>query len=61
MYHIHCSGHIMPSELKGSIETVRPRRLIPIHTENPGLYAKYVSDIANVVSVSKGHKYDLRG
>jgi len=61
MYHIHCSGHIMPSELKGSIETIRPRRLIPIHTENPGLYAKYVSDIANVVPVSKGHKYDLRG
>jgi ribonuclease J len=60
MYHIHCSGHIMPSELKRSIQTVRPRQLIPIHTENPGLYAKYVSDIVEVVSASKGRRYELR-
>lgn len=60
MYHIHCSGHIMPSELKRSIEIVRPHRLIPIHTEYPGLYAKYVSDIVEVVSASKGRRYELK-
>jgi ribonuclease J len=60
MYHIHCSGHIMPSELKQSIENIRPNRLIPIHTEYPGLYAKYVSDVVKVVSASKGHRYELK-
>jgi len=59
MYHIHCSGHIMPSELKRSIEQVKPRRLFPIHTEYPGLYAKYVSDIAKVEMPIRGRAYQL--
>ena len=60
MYHIHCSGHIMPSELKQSIENVKPHRLIPIHTEYPDLYARYVSDIVNVILASKGRRYELK-
>jgi len=59
MYHIHCSGHIMPSELKKSIEQVKPRRLFPIHTEYPSLYAKYVSDAAKVELPIKGRPYSL--
>ena len=61
MYHIHCSGHIMPSELKRSIEQVKPRRLFPIHTEYPGLYAKYVSDTARVELPIRGRSYELGG
>ena len=57
MYHVHCSGHIMPSELKASIEQIKPRKLFPIHTEYPGLYAKYVSDSAVIESPVKGHSY----
>jgi ribonuclease J len=60
MYHVHCSGHIMPSELKRSIETIKPKRLIPIHTEYPGLYAKYVSDVVEIEAPAKGKKYELR-
>jgi len=60
MYHIHCSGHIMPSELKQSIEKISPYRLIPIHTDHPHLYARYVSDIVKVVSASKGRRYELK-
>ena len=59
MYHIHCSGHIMPSELKKSIEKVKPRKLFPIHTEYPGLYAKYVSDTAKVELPIRGRAYEL--
>jgi ribonuclease J len=61
MYHIHCSGHIMPSELKSSIEQIKPRRLFPIHTEYPGLYAKYVSDTAKIELPSRDQAYDLSG
>jgi ribonuclease J len=60
MYHIHCSGHIMPSELKKAVEKIKPRKLFPIHTEYPGLYAKYMSDAAKVESPSKGRRYELR-
>jgi ribonuclease J len=61
MYHIHCSGHIMPSELKRSIEQVKPRKLFPIHTEYPGLYAKYVSDAAKIETPVRGRAYELDG
>ena len=60
MYHIHCSGHIMPSELKRTVEKVKPRRLFPIHTEYPGLYAKYMSDTAKIEIPQKGRKYELK-
>jgi len=59
MYHVHCSGHIMPSELKASIEQINPRKLFPIHTEYPSLYAKYVSDTAVTETPVKGHSYVL--
>ena len=59
MYHVHCSGHIMPSELKTSIEQIHPRRLFPIHTEYPGLYGKYLSDSAKVETPLKAQFYEL--
>ena len=59
MYHVHCSGHIMPSELRSSIEEVKPRKLLPIHTEYPGLYAKYLSDAAKIEAPVKGQFYEL--
>ena len=61
MYHIHCSGHIMPSELKRSIEQVKPRQLFPIHTEYPALYAKYVSDVAKIETPVRGRAYRIGG
>jgi ribonuclease J len=59
MYHIHCSGHIMPSELKANIQRINPRKLFPIHTEHPALYAKYVADSAKVETPAKGRRYEL--
>ena len=59
MYHIHCSGHIMPSELKANIQRIKPRKLFPIHTDHPGLYAKYVADAAKIESPLRGRMYEL--
>ena len=59
MYHIHCSGHIMPSELKTNIQRIKPRKLFPIHTDHPGLYAKYVADLAIIESPLRGRRYEL--
>jgi mRNA degradation ribonuclease J1/J2 len=60
MYHVHCSGHIMPSELKKTVEKIKPKKLFPIHTEYPGLYAKYMSDITAIEQPTKGRRYDLK-
>jgi len=47
-YQIHSSGHMMPTELRETIELVKPRTLVPIHTEQPELYALFVRDLAKV-------------
>ena len=46
MYKVHCSGHAMPNEIMRLVAEVRPKRLYPIHTEHPGLLAKFLSGIA---------------
>jgi len=48
MYHIHCSGHIMPTEVKQAITRIKPKTFFPIHTEHPELYARFVSGVAKV-------------
>jgi len=48
MYHIHCSGHIMPTEVKQVITEITPKTFFPIHTEHPELYARFVSGVTKV-------------
>ena len=48
MFHIHSSGHIMPTETRRVISMIKPRRLFPIHTERPDLFGRFVSDITKV-------------
>ena len=45
MYHIHCSGHIMPTEVRQVVERIAPKTFFPIHTEHPELYARFVSGV----------------
>ena len=59
MYHVHCSGHILPSQLKQAVSTIHPKKLFPIHTEHPGLIARFMSDIAKVSMPDEGVCYKL--
>jgi ribonuclease J len=59
MYHIHCSGHIMPTEARKVVEMIAPKKFYPVHTENPGLFARYVSDITKVELPQKGVAYEI--
>lgn len=61
MYHIHCSGHVMPNQLRSCVESVKPTELIPIHTEHQELYARYLSDIVPVTLVEKAGRVELGG
>ncbi len=54
MYQIHSSGHMMPTDLRETIRTVRPETLVPIHTEQPELYGSFVKDLAKIGQVRKG-------
>ncbi len=59
MYQIHSSGHMMPTELRETIAQVNPRRLVPIHTEQPRLFELFVKDLAKVDQVQKGSSLSL--
>jgi ribonuclease J len=58
MFHIHCSGHIMPTEIKQVITKIAPQTLFPIHTEYPELYSKFVSDVTKVQLPQKNRQYE---
>jgi ribonuclease J len=54
LYQVHSSGHMMPTELRETVSRVGPRRLVPIHTEQPELFGLFVKDLASVEQVRKG-------
>lgn len=59
MYRVHCSGHAMPNEIRRSVAEVGPRRVYPIHTEHPGLLAKFLSGIAEAKVPEFGRAEEL--
>ncbi|MGQ9640021.1 MAG: MBL fold metallo-hydrolase [Candidatus Bathyarchaeia archaeon] len=59
MYQIHCSGHIMPNEIKDMIVRIRPKTVHPIHTEHPELFAKFLSRYVRVEPPKKYSREDI--
>jgi ribonuclease J len=59
MYHVHCSGHIMPDQLKTAIARVGPKVVYPIHTDHPELYAKFVSGVSSVTVPQRNVAYPV--
>ena len=45
IYHIHSSGHIFPDDLRWAISEIGSKKLIPIHTEHPEMYARWASKL----------------
>jgi len=39
-HHFHCSGHADGKEIREMIQTINPKELMPIHTQQPGLFEK---------------------
>jgi len=59
LYHIHCSGHMMPNDMKRIAKIVAPRKIFPIHTENPELVGKFLNGIAEIEIPVKGSTVNL--
>jgi ribonuclease J len=53
MYNAHCSGHIHPLQLCQTLEEIQPKKLIPIHTEAPELFKKFVMSTGIPVQLPK--------
>ncbi len=59
MYQIHSSGHMMPTELREAIGEIAPKRLVPIHTDQPELYRLFVKDLTRVELGNQGATVEL--
>jgi len=44
-YQIHTSGHVLPHQLKEAIEEINPDEVMPVHTDRPKLFKRYMSDL----------------
>ncbi len=60
MHHIHCSGHVMPNELKRIISEVKPKKVFPIHTDHPELFGRFVSNLVDVEIPKKEVSYEIK-
>jgi ribonuclease J len=59
-YHVHVSGHIMPLQLKKTLEKINASKIFPIHTENTELFAKFMRDIKSQTVLTEPQKeYNL--
>ena len=59
MYHVHASGHIMPLDLRYMLEQIKPKSIIPIHTEHQDMFARWCSDIARFVIPQKAKPIEI--
>ncbi len=46
-YRVRLSGHYYPHQLRTIAQYIRPRRVVPIHTEEPQLMLKLINKYAN--------------
>jgi ribonuclease J len=59
-YHVHVSGHIMPLQLKAALKEINAEKVLPIHTENASLFAKFMRNLKSQVPlVEKCREYKL--
>ncbi len=59
-YHIHVSGHIMPTQLREAAQKISGKKTYPIHTEHPNLFSKYVADVCKqIIQPIKGVEYQV--
>lgn len=53
LYQIHASGHIMPHELREVFKELKPKKLIPVHTDYPETFKKYFEKTIEVTLPTK--------
>jgi len=58
LYHVHISGHIMPLQLKETLEAIKPKQIFPIHGAYPELFCRFMSNLESKITlVEKAKEY----
>lgn len=55
----HASGHISGDELVEVIRTIKPKTVIPVHTEHPEIFAQKLGNDFNVILPEEGKPINL--
>lgn len=55
----HASGHVHGPGLVELVETIRPRLLVPVHTEDPVFFAERVGHLTRVLTPAPGSSISL--
>jgi ribonuclease J len=59
-YHIHVSGHMMPLQLKSTLERINAKTVFPVHTENALLFSRFMRKLkGKVVLTEKEKEYPI--
>jgi ribonuclease J len=53
MYSAHCSGHIHPIELGQTLNEMQPKLVMPIHTDAPELFQRFIKPSGLLVKTPK--------
>jgi len=44
-HQLHASGHMSMREIEDMIRAIRPRTVVPVHTEHPDLFARFATNV----------------
>lgn len=55
-YHIHVSGHMMPLQLKSTLEKIDAKTIFPVHTENALLFSRFMRTTKGKVVLTEKEK-----
>ncbi len=62
LFQVHASGHATAHDLRMAVETIRPKKVFLVHTENPALFARFLGKLnlgAEIVPPVEGRPYEL--
>ncbi|HYM38537.1 MAG TPA: MBL fold metallo-hydrolase [Thermoplasmata archaeon] len=62
LFQIHASGHATAHDLRRAVETIRPKKVFLVHTENPALFARFLDKLrlgAEIVQPIEAQPYPL--
>lgn len=60
LFQVHASGHATAHDLREAVETIRPKKVFLVHTENPDLYARFLGKLGfETVKPQEGTEYRL--
>jgi ribonuclease J len=60
LFQVHASGHATAHDLRTAVETIRPKKVYLVHTENAPLYARFLGKLGfETVQPIEGQPYAL--